>query len=690
MVQIRRQYPELYNYLKKIPPDTWAVSQFKRGRHLANTTNAVESFWSSILAARYCSDVVSFFHKIYQLTMDKIAKTYSEASNWPKELTPYAQRHIATQVECVRKQNLQVHQLHPGTGITPATIRNPNGSYWNVDGNTLSCNCQARTIHALSCPHLVAYFLIVMQLQNPLVLVSQQYYRSSWLTGIEKAGGSEPAHLNFQPIDLLNCQEWPNDFLPPLSYGTGRGRPPIEAHEKKRSRRSVSQQQTWADFLVQIQAIEPGTALVSAEECQRIDWTTRSRWRNSDQPDELADDPESDDHTGVTEEEEIDDSLDDIEESEHSDVENYETNTSNSLSDNCQDEDQQEHHYIRSHHTDSSPFSNFEWKVISTEPLSPEEETASSNRIRSWDVVDEILRKRYQMYSVEVGGHPHCLFHCFISFLLKTRNIRWTIPGIRKEIASFLENRIQSCPLTPSLGAWLLGLLSDADETDPNLGFIHSLNEHESGLTDELIRSVVVQRYLPELEKKMWGGDWELLAFCALFQVSATLVTMRGPTVNIILIHERCQSIALGADRHLKLVYFSDHYRILQPYVPLPPRRMSPSLATRGCATEGCQSVIAGNSDQQYCSLCRLYFDRVTEDQEVQDQTTLSSSSSLMSSSRQDSASVEFTPTTHTRRTIPRSNTRRIPSALELMLRPPQHRRQILHPILGHIATLPE
>lgn len=168
-----------------------------------------------------------------------------------------------------------------------------------------------------------------------------------------------------------------------------------------------------------------------------------------------------------------------------------------------------------------------------------------------------------------------------------------------------------------------------------------------------------------------------MLAFCSLFQVSATLVTVKDSSLNITLIRERGQSTPPSADRHLKLVYFAGHYRILLPYALLPPRRKCSSLPTRSCATPGCQCVIAETSDQPYCSLCWLFlsnFDGVTENQGARlDGADLSSSPSSRPSetdlpsspsSAQPSEPTPSMPPTNKRRKIPRTNTKRIPSRL--------------------------
>jgi hypothetical protein len=192
---------------------------------------------------------------------------------WQKEITPHAQRHISEKIASMRRQHLVVHHVSPGSGVTPATIRGSTGRLFHIDGNALTCTCQSRTKHFLPCSHLTAYFVQITKLQSPTSLVGAEYTRPAWLTGLEKAGASQPAFLNFEPQQL---GEIPNDFSPPISWGSSRGRPAANQDpsqpKPKRVRRSKANTESWADFVRGEGLLQPGAELATQEEFARTDW----------------------------------------------------------------------------------------------------------------------------------------------------------------------------------------------------------------------------------------------------------------------------------------------------------------------------------------------------------------------------------------------------------------------------------
>jgi hypothetical protein len=259
MAEIQRSNLPLYLYLSKIPAETWAISHFPSGRHLSNTTNSVESFWSAILEARKSNLLGQFYWLAYEWTMNHVVSCFHTASTWPKAITPHAQRHFENKIEELRGNRLQISisSPPPATSGTVVDLQEEDlRQVFSVNRETRSCTCHRRTTHVLPCRHLIAFDRISIGLTDPTSMFGNAYLRGPWLTGLEKAGGSEPPRLTSTPVQVLASLEHPNGFLPPVKYGGGKGRPKSRKRNRIRARRPSALQETWEDLLGSLQVLD--------------------------------------------------------------------------------------------------------------------------------------------------------------------------------------------------------------------------------------------------------------------------------------------------------------------------------------------------------------------------------------------------------------------------------------------------
>jgi hypothetical protein len=255
--RVKHTNPALWEYLAKIDPSLWIQPFWRPGRHIARTSNSVESFWSEISIERYFTSIPHFFITIYQKTQEKIRQTHSRAHSYEPLITPFASRQMTFSQEELTRNPLKVEvkfdsDNKPSQGLLKDT--------WNreflcqIHHEKITCTCTLRQICYFPCSHVIAFANRIRLLPQAHLLVAPCYKTTSWRETLDVAC--------FPPLGFVYT-----DLNPYNSFGEPSEATPVKSDPPpSRARRSTSFSGTpptdmmldsISDFFDQLGAISP-------------------------------------------------------------------------------------------------------------------------------------------------------------------------------------------------------------------------------------------------------------------------------------------------------------------------------------------------------------------------------------------------------------------------------------------------